>query len=272
MNLNAQAQESSRYWNDFAEEYYKSFYTHVAEYPSLTLRHNYILDLVDQDSRKILEVGCGPGMMMIDLMKRGCEVAGVDIAEGMLQVARKNITRAFPQERPTLVLGDIEKLNFPDGAFDAVICAGVLEYLASDDASLNEMKRVLKPGGVLIVSVRNKLCPARAIDWFTDRLKRSKTGLNLLLGATRIFKGKHFNSIHYTPYRKHTPFKLSRSLKKTGFQPADFRYFHFYPFFAPFDKIFPGFFIKQGLRMERLCHSKWGWLASGYIAKAIKQG
>ena len=59
----------------------------------------------------------------------------------------------------------------------------------------------------------------------------------------------------YISYRKHFPWEIDENLKKFGFQKAGYRFFHFYPFFTPFDKLFPAAFIKLGLKMEALSAS-----------------
>ena len=167
-------------------------------------------------------------------------------------------------------VGNIEKLQFNDEEFDAVICSGVIEYLTTDDKALTEMWRILKKNGTLIVTVRNKICPLRIIDIFTDTIKESKLGLSTLNKIKKLLRGKTTPESVYTPYRKHYPWELDSNLKQFGLIKENFRYFHFYPFFVPFDKLFPSFFIKAGLRMEKLAASPLGWLASGYIVKAKK--
>ncbi len=64
-----------------------------------------------------------------------------------------------------MLRGDLERLDLPDAAFDAAVCAEVLEHLDDDDAAVGELARVLRPGGLLLVTV-----PANPYryDW-TDR-------------------------------------------------------------------------------------------------------
>jgi ubiquinone/menaquinone biosynthesis C-methylase UbiE len=265
-----QAQGSSEFWSTFAKEYDRTFYDQVTQYPSLVLRHKYILEMFDKPGGNVLDVGCGPGKMIVDLINRGCSVTGLDIAPGMLEVARANIEAECPGYVPKLILGNIEHLDLDDAIFDAVICAGVIEYMSDDYKSLIELTRVLKPGGTLLLSVRNKACPARIIDFITDFIKRSKVSLKALSVASGYLMGNKSNEIKFTPYRKHSIPKLHKNLAAAGFAPEDFRYFHFYPFFVPFDKLAPKFFVRQGLKMETLSHTRLGWLASGYIVKGRK--
>jgi SAM-dependent methyltransferase len=257
-------------WTSWSEDYYKSLYKDIREYPSLVMRHRYILDLFDQDGRRVLDIGCGPGEMVKDLAQRGCEVCGVDISVGMLEVARKTLRDANGNKAISLGCGNIESLSFRDKAFDGVICAGVIEYLGDDAMALEELNRILRVGGTMILTVRNKVCPARFLDLMINRMRRSTLGNRSLKTIKDSLGGDHDGDKPYVKYRKHVPWKLDERLAHYGFQKEDFRYFHFYPFFVPFDKLFPRSFVKLGLRMEKLSRSSLGFLGSGYIVKARK--
>src|SRR4051812_36112690 len=96
---------------------------------------------------RVLDVATGPGHVAAAAAARGAETVGVDIAEGMLAVAR----REHPQLdfRP----GDAEALPFADACFDAVVGAFVLNHLARPEVAAAELARVLASGGRLALSV-----------------------------------------------------------------------------------------------------------------------
>ena len=261
---------SREFWTTIAREYYQDNYKEVKNYPSLLIRHNYVLELFDMDNGNILDVGCGPGEMIVELIKRGCNVCGVDIANGMIEVAKENVLSKYPHTEVNFQCGNIESLNFEDSVFDGIICTGVLEYLIRDERALTELNRVLKKDGILIISVRNKACPARLFDFAIDRIKECMLGVTILKKIVKLIKGRVDSEIAYTRYRKHCPWSIDKKLKQYGFEKADYRFFHFYPFFAVFEKIFRKFFVKTGLKMEVLSHTRLGWLGSGYIIKARK--
>jgi ubiquinone/menaquinone biosynthesis C-methylase UbiE len=98
------------------------------------------------DGTKMLDVGCGTGHHMASLRARGFEVAGVDGSEEMLEHARQN----NPGE--DIRLADVEKLPFESASFDYVICIEVLRYLPNMTKAICEMARVLKPGGMCLVT------------------------------------------------------------------------------------------------------------------------
>ena len=109
-----------------------------------------MLDLAgDVAGRRILDAGCGSGPLFAALRDRGAIVTGFDASAGMLELARRRLG-----DGADLHVADLASpLPFPDGAFDDVIASLVLHYLEDWAAPLAELRRVLKPGGRLIVSV-----------------------------------------------------------------------------------------------------------------------
>ncbi|WP_042405082.1 class I SAM-dependent methyltransferase [Streptacidiphilus carbonis] len=103
----------------------------------------------DVAGRRILDAGCGSGPLFAKLRDRGAVVTGVDASAGMLEVARQRLGAGAE-----LRVADLrEPLPFPDGAFDDVVASLVLHYLEDWGPTLTEFRRVLAPGGRLIVSV-----------------------------------------------------------------------------------------------------------------------
>jgi SAM-dependent methyltransferase len=103
--------------------------------------------------RRILDAGCGAGAMSAALRDRGAVVAGFDRSAAMVELARQRLG-ADTDLRVTDITGP---LPYPDGAFDDVVAALVLHYLADWTAPLAELRRVLKPGGRLIVAVNHPI-------------------------------------------------------------------------------------------------------------------
>ncbi|MEV0613302.1 class I SAM-dependent methyltransferase [Nonomuraea sp. NPDC050404] len=99
--------------------------------------------------RRILDAGCGSGPLFAELRDRGAVVSGVDSSAGMLELARRRLGDGVD-----LRLADLrEPLPFPDDAFDDVMASLVLHYLEDWGPTLAELRRVLRTGGRLIVSV-----------------------------------------------------------------------------------------------------------------------
>lgn len=105
-----------------------------------------------------LDVGCGAGYSLMKAYTEfECEVQGIDPEPGAHGVGR--FTEGLWKERP-IIQGSAEELPFPDESFDVVYSSHVLEHVHSEKKALEEMKRVLKPNGVLIIGT-----PTAVMSW-----------------------------------------------------------------------------------------------------------
>ena len=95
----------------------------------------------------VLDVACGTGDMCVELLKRGCEVTGVDLSEEMLAIAKVKSERL----KVKVEIADAENLPFEDESFDGVTCAFGVRNFVHLEQGLSEMLRVLKPGGTMVI-------------------------------------------------------------------------------------------------------------------------
>lgn len=100
----------------------------------------------------LLDVGCGPGTITADLAERLGEgsVVGIDLAEAVVELAREQHPSSAGAKLEFRV-GDVYALEFEDATFDVVYAHQVLQHLGRPVEALVEMRRVLKPGGLLAV-------------------------------------------------------------------------------------------------------------------------
>lgn len=102
--------------------------------------------------RTILDAGCGVGYGARTLKEAGAtRVVGVDSSAAVVEAAR-----AQAPDGVTFEVGDVASLAHPDDAFGLVVCFEVIEHVADGDAVLDELARVLAPGGLLLISSPNR--------------------------------------------------------------------------------------------------------------------
>jgi demethylmenaquinone methyltransferase/2-methoxy-6-polyprenyl-1,4-benzoquinol methylase len=100
--------------------------------------------------RRVLDVATGTAGVALMLTDRtSAEVTGVDLTEEMLRRGRDRVAARGATDRVRLVAGQAERLPFPDQAFDALTFTYLLRYVADPAATLAELARVVRPGGVV---------------------------------------------------------------------------------------------------------------------------
>lgn len=97
-------------------------------------------------TRHALDLGCGTGFFLADVRKHSAVAVGLDISYDMLALAQKELPDTYTAQ------GDAENLPFGDACFDVVFCKGSLHHTRDHHKFLEGCKRVLRPGGVLILS------------------------------------------------------------------------------------------------------------------------
>ena len=134
-------------------------------------RQSYVLDYVDklglESGARILDLGCGAGVTSAELLRRGFVVLGIDVSENMLRLAREICFKTGLGHNATFRQGSAEELDLDDNSFSAVVAMGLIEYLDWDRWTLQEIHRVLQPGGYLVVTVPNKARLSYLVDPIT---------------------------------------------------------------------------------------------------------
>jgi SAM-dependent methyltransferase len=98
----------------------------------------------------VLDVGCGTGVVAITAARLGATVCALDLSPALIEFAQKNVSIANVQVK--LQEGDVESLPYPDNAFDAVLSQFGHMFAPRPQIAIQEMLRVLKPGGVIAFS------------------------------------------------------------------------------------------------------------------------
>lgn len=166
---------------------------------------------------RLLDFGCGGGRHALEAMRLGATVTALDADRKELEQAAGWIVTMLDQDKQTAeaggqghaVAGDGRALPFPDGCFDRVVAAEVLEHVPDDAGVINELARVLRPGGTVAITVPRWY--PEAVNWALSRAYHSVPGGHVriyrraqlrarLRGAGLLpYRGHHAHALH-SPY------------------------------------------------------------------------
>jgi ubiquinone/menaquinone biosynthesis C-methylase UbiE len=151
---------------------------------------------------KILDVGCGCGALLKVLSEHG-EVHGIDFSEKAVSLCN---TAGFRNVKKC----SADSLDYPDNTFDLVVLSDILEHLLNDPKAMKEAKRVLKPGGVAIITVpaNQKLWTKSDVELHHYR-RYSKKQLQKLFKDLKVLK---FSYIHFAQY---FPLRVFKNLRNS---------------------------------------------------------
>jgi len=156
-------EEVRKFWNDHIHDWKVArseagtaeFFAEIEEYRFEKL--HYLPKLVDfngYSGKKILEVGCGVANDLSRFVKGGASVVGVDLAEHSIELAKRNFSQRKLDGK--FMVMDGENLDFADDSFDVVYCHTVLHFTPNPGRMLQEISRVLRPGGTAILMTVNR--------------------------------------------------------------------------------------------------------------------
>jgi ubiquinone/menaquinone biosynthesis C-methylase UbiE len=221
------------------------------------VRRTRVLELLPDKLGNVVDVGCGPGVMVEAVRQRGGTFQGIDLSPEMVREATENFGN-LPDV--SFQVGNIESLDLPDATFDQVICMAVIEYLKSPDRALAEMARVLRPGGIVIITIPKRM--------HIDRLTIAATTPMRLLG-----RALGIGSADTLPRLRLQPDELDASAERAGLITDGHAQYHFTPLPYPFPRLAPRLSMRLNAPFERLFASRAtlpSFLAHGYIGRYRK--
>jgi 2-polyprenyl-3-methyl-5-hydroxy-6-metoxy-1,4-benzoquinol methylase len=136
------------------------FYNNVWRDPEFVKVHwmpriNFIIDRARERGGKVLEMGCGYGMLSLEMARNGLDVTGIDLSPKSIGVANR-----YKKENPftdnfgslEYRCGDITEMDFPPESFDSVVFFRSLHHIAGTAEVMDKAHRIMKPGGYLLIS------------------------------------------------------------------------------------------------------------------------
>jgi ubiquinone/menaquinone biosynthesis C-methylase UbiE len=192
---------------------------------SFRSQRRIVIDMLGGAKGHLLEIGCGPAVMTPELLAMGFQVMGIDMSREMLHRAEQRMAGHPLEKRCHFALGDVERLHFASGTFNAVVCMGVLEYLPRYERALAEIARVLAPGGVAVLAV-----PNRASAYHVAR-----RGYLALRSVDRQLRGR--SAPVGVPHNRCVPWELDRELANAGLRKVESQACNF--IFFPLQELLP---------------------------------
>lgn len=133
----------------YDQEYFTERNAYLAQAAAFSATFAHILDLtaVFKPSGRLIDIGCGPGLLLDMARRRGYTVQGCDISLWATQYAR--------EQGLDVQTGDLHAVRYPTGQFDAAVVNHTLEHISDPRAFLTEVYRILAPTGIIVVGVPN---------------------------------------------------------------------------------------------------------------------
>lgn len=214
----ADAQQTANDYFESSTEYWKSIYSSGGLLPTIYQdRHRTTFDWIQNlrlpSTARILEVGCGAGLLTAALAQRGYTVDAIDSASAMLQTAREAAVHRGVESQIRLHLADVHALPFPAKTFDLLIAVGVIPWLHSEYLALLEMRRVLKPGAYLLATADNNARLNRILDPLSSPVL---TPLRAVAKGVLRSCGWRISPSGFQP-KRHYPHDVHRLMKCSGF-------------------------------------------------------
>ena len=142
--MSDQASQESTYTMGYSDDFQQ-----LLDRRSVHTHATHLLPLL-KPGQRVLDFGCGPGTLSVGLAEavEPGELHGIDIEASQIELARA-AAQAGGHANATFHVGDITDLPFDDDSFDVAHCHAVLMHVPDTQAALAEIKRVLKPGGII---------------------------------------------------------------------------------------------------------------------------
>ena len=165
-----------KFWEQDAAEHMGFAYQYGknpdVRYPLYEIRKDITFDILAKRPKgRLLDAGCGAGHVIVEAWEKGWEAKGFDFSPAMVKLAHEYL-REHKLDPALVHQSSIADLSaYPDEHFDAVSILGVSQYIPVEDdtKAWNEVRRVLKPGGIVIIDWVNALFDLLTFNRFTVR-------------------------------------------------------------------------------------------------------
>ena len=170
---------------------------------SMNIANKITIKLYEKNFKqgRILDSGCGPGFIIIELAKRfnSSEFYGIDLSDPLLEIANEKNKKTGLIERVKFIKADVLSVPFPDNYFDFVININMLHLVEDPVKMLNEIERILKPGGFFYITDLRK----SILGLLEKEIKSALTikGANGLISNSNLTEGNYSSDLVWWVYQ-----------------------------------------------------------------------
>jgi len=143
------ASKKELFYNNFSDKW-DSYINKAETKKRLDIVYNNLFKGIDLKGKKFLEIGCGLGYFSLEAKNRGVIVTAVDVGENLVRITKQKVKKG------KFIVASASNLPFKNETFDIVLCTEVIEHVENQTKAFNEMFRVLKNNGYLVLTTPNK--------------------------------------------------------------------------------------------------------------------
>ena len=278
------------YWNLCAGGLNEAAYRH--EFTMNAVRLRIALDLLSAHRPgRLLDAGCGAGYTTVAFIRLGWDANGIDLSPALIADANRYVEDQLGL-RDVFHHAPVTDLSlFPAASFDAVTCLGVMYYVQDDTAAYREFNRILKPGGVFLVSQQNEIFDLFTFNRYTRQFFRNNVfplldgGVDRTDELDRLLAGLMTNPdapVVHDPgsardevfTRPENPLTFGNKLRAFGFEPAGETHYHGIHIVPPLIEAKDRALAEQSERKQYELKNDWRslFMAAHFLVEARKVG
>ena len=274
---------------DSSVEEYSDMYKKLSldiRYPANVKREQIFLKLLKKyKPKKIIDAGCGAGMPLINIKKKGYNIVGYDKAKNMIIEAKENLKKN--RLSPDLVFyDDFENpKKIKNNSADCILGMGTFYYAKSVNKTLLKQKKILRQNGRLIFSLRNRLFDIITLNNYTKKFldeiyevkKLKKEWINKYKNLTKSFTDrkkikleKNIDEEGVYNHVPHNPLTITHEMSKIGLSVEGIYFYHYHEFPPIFEKYDKYYYRKISWKIEKPLDWRGFLLASTFIVDCKK--